>query len=137
MAHAIVATGANLALHHVPTSPKCILCGFHWSDTTHALFFCQVIKGAWKNTGWWSYIKKLRGHYSKDLLVGIDSILPYNEFDKFCTMMWGAWKDCCMVSHNLPPSNSMHKAKSFGPGQIPSWLPITRPSSEIMPQVTL
>lgn len=38
-AHDIVAAEANLIKHHVPGSSMCVLCSFHWSNSTHSIFF--------------------------------------------------------------------------------------------------
>lgn len=39
-AHDAIASEANLNIHHVPCPPRCVLCGFHWADTNHAIFSC-------------------------------------------------------------------------------------------------
>lgn len=67
-----MATEANIVTHHVLSNLRCSLCSFHWSDTTHALLFCQILRGTWKDTGWWKIIKSLKGLSTKDLLTGLN-----------------------------------------------------------------
>lgn len=75
VAHDIIASEANLIRYHVPRNPKCVLCGFHWVDTSHSILFCQEVKGAWKNQLWWSTIKKLKGSTAKDILSYMCNLL--------------------------------------------------------------
>lgn len=48
----IIATEANIVMHHVLGNPRCVICGFFWADTTHSLFFCQGTTPTWKTTEW-------------------------------------------------------------------------------------
>lgn len=75
LAHDIVATEANLTAHHIPVNPRCVLCGFHWTNSTHTLFHCQGIKAAWKNTDWWSSLRNLRDLQPLEILFTMESKL--------------------------------------------------------------
>lgn len=103
MAQDSIACEANLTLHHMPTNPRCVICGYHWSNTTHAFIFCQRIKEIWKNEDCWYQIKELKDLQSKDLLFTLESIMARPTFEELCTKIWGVWKDRCTFSHS--PNN--------------------------------
>lgn len=51
MALDIITSEANLVRQHVPGDPRCLLCGYYCANTTHVVFFCQVSRQGWKNSG--------------------------------------------------------------------------------------
>lgn len=81
MAHEIIATEANLVRQHVPGKPRCLLCGFHYANTTHAIFYCQVSRQCWKKTAWWELLKKLKEHNTLDNLYALHSALTPSDFE--------------------------------------------------------
>lgn len=105
VAHDIIGAEANLHLHHISVNLRCILCGFHWASTTHVLFFCQGIKRAWKETGWWKILKRLKHHNIREILLFMEESLTPEDWDIFCTKIWGIWKDRCNITHKPSPTH--------------------------------
>lgn len=44
--------------------------------------------------------QKLRGSYAIDILDSLEKTLKKPNFERFCTKMWGVWKDRCTLAHN-------------------------------------
>lgn len=94
VAQDIIATEVSLVNHHVPCNSRCTLCGYFWADTTHALFFCQVVKkkpGITRSGGHTS--DNLGGSTARELLQVIATSSNQSELEMFCTKLWGLWKD--------------------------------------------
>lgn len=95
----IIATEANLRRHHVPGNPRCILCGYFQANTRYALLFCQMSRRSWKNTCWWQPLKRLKDLETADILRLMQKRLGKMEFEQFCILCWGIWKDIYKASH--------------------------------------
>lgn len=83
----IIGEEANLHNHYILIQPRCIICGFYWADTTHVLFYCQGIKKAWKESGWWRTLKQLKGKETKEILLHIEETSNKLDWDSFCMKM--------------------------------------------------
>lgn len=99
VAHGIIASEANLRMHHVPIDPRCVRCGYHWVNSSHVLFFCQGVKRAWKYTEWWNTLRNLKEQHPKEILIAMEEKLNQLEFEQFCLKIWGVWKDRCNHIH--------------------------------------
>lgn len=99
----ILAMEFNLANHHIPCDPRCILCGYFKVDTTHALFYCQVVKKTWSTSKWRQTIHDMRGLTALDIFNHTFTSLSQVELKDFCTKAWGVWKDRCTLSHKDQP----------------------------------
>lgn len=95
-----VAAEANLAAHHIPCLPRCVLCGHHNANTNHVLFFCQAIKKAWNETPWWPVIKKSKGISEDSLTSHFILSLTEPALEQVAMKMWGIWKERCDWTHS-------------------------------------
>lgn len=98
--HGAIATEANLSKHHVPISPTCALCGYHWADMAHVLFFCWEAKKSWRYTGWWQKIKKHAQNNFLEILLFMKESCSRDDWEAFCVKSWGVWKDQCTNIHD-------------------------------------
>lgn len=96
MANDIITTEANLISHHVPGNPRCVLCYFHWANTTHSLLFCQGVKHVWKISKWWSVLKRFRYASMIDIIHAISRLRNGDDLEFFFVKLWGIWKDRCI-----------------------------------------
>lgn len=48
LAHDVIATEENLHYHHMPTSPRCVLCGFSSANTAHTIIYYLGVREIWK-----------------------------------------------------------------------------------------
>ncbi|KAL5563658.1 hypothetical protein UlMin_033405 [Ulmus minor] len=48
--HNIIPTSWNLRNNHIPAFLECKLCDFGYETTSHALFWCPLVKHMWKNS---------------------------------------------------------------------------------------
>lgn len=127
VAQDIVAIEANLISHHVPTNPRCVLCGFHWSDTSYALFFCQVTKSSWKRTDWWHILKKFEGERAIDIIHLMKTTLNKEDFELFCCKIWDYGRTG-VIGHTTPIFNRACYTTINGEnGQIRSCMNIEKP----------
>lgn len=109
-ANDIIGAEANLHTHHIPIQPRCVLCDFHWANTSHVLFYCQGIKKVWKDSGWWGTLKPLKDREIKEILLHIEETSNISDWNSFCMKMWGVWKDRCTFTHsNNKPHATLEK----------------------------
>lgn len=98
--HDIIPTEVNLYRHHVPNNPRCALCGYYWSNTSHALFFCQEIKKLWNYSKWWIPLKRTKDLPTQLIMQYIKDSFIKDDWEIFCMRMWGVWKDRCNIIHH-------------------------------------
>lgn len=97
--HDIIPVEANLFRHHIPINPRCILCGFYWSNTSHVLFFCQGIKKLWNHSEWWHLLKSKKDLTLQQIFEYIKDHTNREGWEKLCMRAWGVWKDRCNIIH--------------------------------------
>ncbi|XP_057793037.1 uncharacterized protein LOC131009639 [Salvia miltiorrhiza] len=97
--HNFLATDLNLARHHVPVKGICSWCLKNWGSTSHCLIFCEKLRNAWKDTIFWSKLRR-SGHLSLVDLCGV----IFDEWGKeglesWIFKLWRAWKFLCDLRH--------------------------------------
>lgn len=113
-AHDIIASEANLVCHHVPGSPRCVLCGFYWSNANHSILFYQEVKEAWRGSSWWHIFKNLKGSSPAEVLDSLCKELNKDDFECLCTKMWGVWKDRCTHAHKHKAHAKLKEPQRMG-----------------------
>ncbi|XP_073120144.1 uncharacterized protein [Henckelia pumila] len=102
--HDIIPTSKNLLSHHVPVAGTCPLCCSSCDSTTHALFFCVVVKSCWKDTRFWVILKQMRHLEIFDIFLWMKDTLSRLDFEVFVMRSWATWCErLCVV----------HKSKGF------------------------
>lgn len=64
--------------------------------------------------GWWLSIKHLKGQATIDILHKLEVILSRNDFEDFCTKMWGVWRDRCTLNHKTSSNNKHNPVSDMG-----------------------
>lgn len=98
-ANDIIAKEANLVFHHIPGNSRCVICFFHWANTTHSLLFSHFVKQVWKNSKWWTVLKGLKQTHMIDIIHSISRCASHKDLEQFCVKLWGIWKDRCNWTH--------------------------------------
>lgn len=112
-AHDAIAAEANLAAHHIPCTPRCVLCRYHKADTNHVLFFCQAVKEAWKRTEWWQSIKNARRISSESMTIHWILTLEKRDLERVAMKMWGIWKERCDRTHSNQDSKNKTRLTAY------------------------
>lgn len=98
--HNFIPTGSNLHQHHVPVPDWCPLCRFQEDTTSHALFFCPIIKSSWKECEYWSILKRYKGLDMMDICLALRSALDNNQFEELMVFAWMIWNERCRATHS-------------------------------------
>ncbi|XP_073121298.1 uncharacterized protein [Henckelia pumila] len=96
----MIPTEANLRAHHVPVIGFCPLCHFHNDSTTHALFFCLMVKSSWKITEFWHLLKQERNLDTWDLIHLMRANLKTLQFEMFAVCSWAIWTERNRLLHD-------------------------------------
>lgn len=92
----------NLASHHVPVQPFCMLSGYAEANTLHAIFECPFVKRAWSDMN--ICLPKIvdKGVNMLDLLSAIWILNQSFRREVITVLAWAIWKKRCHLVHLLP-----------------------------------
>ncbi|XP_073019483.1 uncharacterized protein [Primulina eburnea] len=88
----LIPTASNLKMHHIPTAETCHYCGFGKESTIHALFTCHQSREVWKQTTYWSWIKKITNAPTLEICLWLKWTLTKTDFENLAVYTWAFWK---------------------------------------------
>ncbi|KAL5546402.1 hypothetical protein UlMin_006089 [Ulmus minor] len=112
--HNIIPTSWNLRNNHIPASLECKLCGFGYETTSHALFWCPLVKRLWKSSVFGECLQMLRSASIVDLLTWARHRWNKEQIEVFMVQVWEMWNlrnDIIHGKQKTSTGNEMQQAE--------------------------